>query len=143
MTSENPAVALALRDGVARSAAVVGLAGVALIHLLDAPATFRNATYLGLLYMGLIGGCLIVAAAHVRGGGARTWLATAALPLGAIAGYTLSRTVGLPQSMDDIGNWAEPLGIASLFVEGSLVALAAMVLRDRVFLTGSAVASPA
>jgi hypothetical protein len=30
--------------------------------------------------------------------------------------------------MDDIGNWGEPLGIASLFVETSLVALATGVL---------------
>jgi len=34
--------------------------------------------------------------------------------------------------MGDIGNWGEPLGMASLFVEGSLVALSAMVLRERV-----------
>ena len=43
----------------------------------------------------------------------------------------ISRTVGLPQGADDIGNWTEPLGLASLFVEGSLVVLSAAVLRER------------
>ena len=35
------------------------------------------------------------------------------------AGYVLSRTTGLPNATGDIGNWTEPLGLASLFVEGS------------------------
>jgi hypothetical protein len=35
----------------------------------------------------------------------------------------LSRTTGLPQANGDIGNWTEPLGLASLFVEGCVVAL--------------------
>jgi len=43
----------------------------------------------------------------------------------------ISRTVGLPGGAEDIGNWAETLGLASLLVEGSLVALGAMVLRER------------
>ena len=44
----------------------------------------------------------------------------------------MSRTVGLPASTDDIGNWAEPLGLASLFVEGAVVLLSAeMLLRLR------------
>jgi hypothetical protein len=34
--------------------------------------------------------------------------------------------------MDDIGNWTEPLGLASLFVEGTLAALAGAVLAARV-----------
>ena len=55
----------------------------------------------------------------------------AVLPALVIVGYVLSRTTGLPQSSDDIGNWSEPLGMASLFVEGSLVALASAVLVAR------------
>jgi hypothetical protein len=37
----------AIRDGIVRAVAVVGLAGVALIHLLDAPGTFQDAPYKG------------------------------------------------------------------------------------------------
>jgi hypothetical protein len=36
----------------------------------------------------------------------------------------LTRTVGLPGATDDIGNWLEPLGLASLFVEGAVILLA-------------------
>jgi hypothetical protein len=48
-----------------------------------------------------------------------------------MVGYTLSRTTGLPGSIDDIGNWGQTLGIASLFVEGLLVALSASVVLAR------------
>ena len=118
----------AVRDGIARTIAVVGLAGVALIHLLDIPGKFQETPYLGWLYVALILGCVAVAASLVHSSDPRAWTAAALLPLGAIAGYTLTRTVGLPQAMDDIGNWSEPLGMASLFVEGSLVALSGAVL---------------
>ena len=40
-----------------------------------------------------------------------------------LLGYVLSRTTGLPDAKDDIGNWTEPLGLASLFVEGGVVAV--------------------
>ena len=50
------------------------------------------------------------------------------LAASAIAGFTLTRTVGLPQAHDDIGNWSEPLGLASLFVEGIVIAVAGYAL---------------
>jgi hypothetical protein len=124
-------VEAAVRDGIARAVAVVGLAGVALIHLLDLPGTFDEQAYKGWLYLGLIGGCLLAAAALVRASDRRAWVAAAALPLGAVVGFVVSRTVGLPGGADDIGNWTEPLGLASLFVEGSLIALATGVLHSR------------
>ena len=122
----------AVRNGIVRAVAVVGLAGVALIHLLDAPGSFQDAPYRGWLYVALIAGSMAAAAALVRSDDARAWAAAAALSAGAIAAFVISRTVGLPQGADDIGNWTEPLGLASLFVEGSLVALSALVLRERV-----------
>ena len=62
---------------------------------------------------------------------ARAWAAATMLAALAIVAYVLSRTTGLPQSSDDVGNWSEPLGVASLFVEGSLVALSSGVLLAR------------
>jgi hypothetical protein len=123
-------LARAVRDGIARTVAVVGRAGVALIHLLDLPGKFQETPYLAWLYICLIVACVLAAAGLIRGTDPRAWTAAALLPLGAIVGYALTRTVGLPQAMDDIGNWTEPLGLASLFVEGSLVALASTMLAD-------------
>jgi hypothetical protein len=53
------------------------------------------------------------------------------LPLSAIAAFVISRTVGLPQGTDDIGNWTEPLGMTSLFVGGTLAGLSLMILQER------------
>jgi len=117
-----------VRDAVARAIAVVGLAGVALIHLLDTPGTSADAPYKGWLYIALIAGCVCTAGALIRRSDPLAWSAEAMLSSGAIVAFVLSRTVGLPQGADDIGNWTEPLGMASLFVEGSLVALSAAAL---------------
>jgi len=119
-----------VRDGVARAVAVVGLAGVALIHVLDLPGTFGEAPYKGVLYVALIAGCIATAAALVARSDRRAWLAAAALPLGALLAYVVSRTVGLPNGADDIGNWTEPLGLASMFVEACLVALGSRMLVE-------------
>jgi hypothetical protein len=121
----------AARDGAARAVAIAGLSGVALIHLLDLPGKLGETPYLGWMYMALMIGCVLVAAALLGSSDRRAWLAAGALPAGAIAGYVLTRTTGLPQATGDIGNWTEPLGLASLFVEGSLVALSGGVLALR------------
>ena len=130
-TLTDVALAAAVRDGIARAVAIVGLAGIALIHLLDLPGTFDTQAYKGWLYIALVAGSLLIAAALVRSSDPRAWLAASLLPLGAIVGYVWSRTIGLPGGADDIGNWTEPLGLASLFVEGGVITLAAAVLRAR------------
>jgi hypothetical protein len=122
----------AVRDGLVRGLAVVGLAGIALIHVLDAPGQFQDTPYLGWMYVGLILGCIAIAGALVRSSDPRAWVAAGALALSVMIGYTLSRTTGLPGMSGDIGNWGEQLGIASLFVEGAVVAVSAFALRDRV-----------
>lgn len=108
---------------VARATGVIGLGGVALIHLLDSVGKFQETPYMGWLYMGLILGAVVTAGSLVHRETRAAWAAAAALAGGAIAGYCLTRTVGLPQAHGDIGDWTEPLGLASLFVEGCLVAL--------------------
>ena len=52
-----------------------------------------------------------------------TWLVAAAVGAGPMIGYALTRGPGLPGAMDDRGNWGEPLGVASLVVEGLLILL--------------------
>ena len=119
-----------VRDAIARAVAVVALAGVALVHLLDAPGSFQAAPYKGWLYVALIVGSLAAAGALIRTSDPLAWAGAALLSSGSILAFVLSRTVGLPQGADDIGNWTEPLGMASLFVEGALVALSAGMLSS-------------
>jgi hypothetical protein len=119
----------AVRDGILRGLGVVGLAGIALVHLLDAPGQFAETPYLGWLYVALILGCVVVGVELVRRGDPRAWAAAGALALSVAFGYVLSRTTGLPGDAGDVGNWGEQLGIASLFVEGALVTLSAFALR--------------
>jgi len=126
------AIAAAVRDGIVRTVAIVGLCAVALIHVLDAPGHFSGpAAYIGWLYLAVIAGSLALAAALVRSGDRRLWAAAGGLAASVIAGFVLSRTTGLPGSSDDIGNWGEQLGMASLVVEGLLVCLAGGVLAAR------------
>jgi hypothetical protein len=106
-----------------RTVAALGLLGIALIHLLDLPAKFEESTYLAVGYIGLIVASLLVAEGLIRRGGRLVWTAAALLSGAVIVGFVINRTVGLPGAMDDIGNWLEPLGLASLFVEGVVVLL--------------------
>ena len=119
-----------VRDGITRTIGAVGLAGIGLIHTIDAPSHFVGGpdTWLGVAYVGLIASCLALAGALIFRGDRLTWIAAAGLVASTLVGFTLSRTVGLPGDSGDIGNWGEALGIASLFVEGSFLMLAAGVL---------------
>jgi hypothetical protein len=60
----------------------------------------------------------------------RSWLAALGIAGATLVAYAVNRTVGMPGAMDDIGNWLEPLGLASLFIEGTVVLLSALVLLD-------------
>jgi hypothetical protein len=117
------------RDFVTRAVGVVGLSGIALIHLLDSISKFKETPYVAWMYIALMIGSVVVAAALVHSRDRRLWLAAGFLAMCAIVGYVLSRTVGLPNATDDIGNWTEPLGLASLFVEGAVVAVSAYAYR--------------
>jgi Na+/proline symporter len=128
---EQRAIRDAVRDGIARAVAIIGLAGFALIHLLDLPDTMSGTPYIGWMYIGLIVSAIGLAGVLARTSDTRIWAAAAALVTSVIVAYVLSRTTGLPQSSDDIGNWGQPLGISMLFVGGSLLALIGTVLLGR------------
>jgi hypothetical protein len=106
-----------------RATVAVGLAGIALIHLLDSIGKWSETRYLFWMYVALMAGSLATAG-WVLFTRSRTALrAAVAVAASALIGYVVNRTVGLPNAMDDIGNWTEPLGLASLFVEGAVVAV--------------------
>jgi hypothetical protein len=111
-------------DSAPRAVAVVGLLGVGLIHLLDSIGKYSESPYIFWMYVGLILGTIAVSGALMHRETRLAWGAAGALPLLALIGFVLSRTTGLPSATGDIGNWKEPLGLASMFVEVCLVALA-------------------
>src|SRR5436853_7024164 len=84
-----------VRDAIARAVAVVGLAGVALIHLLDAPGTFQSSPHKGWPYVALIVGSLAAAGALIRTNDPRAWATAPRLSFGAIVASVPSRTAGL------------------------------------------------
>ena len=119
-------------DTVRRSTAVMALIGIAVIHLMDLPGKYGEVPYLGVMFVGLIAVCLVLAVVLIRHDDAMAWLAGGALAAATIVGYTLSRTVGLPgEHGEEIGNWGEGIGLASLLIEGLLVWLAVSRLRER------------
>jgi hypothetical protein len=119
-----PDLHAAVRDVAARATIAVGLAGVALIHLLDGIGKYNETRYVFWMYVALMAGALATAAAVLFTRSRHALLAAAALPASALAGFIISRTTGLPSATQDIGNWTEPLGLASMFVEGTLIAVA-------------------
>jgi predicted tellurium resistance membrane protein TerC len=117
---------------VQRAAAVVGLGGIALVHLLDVEDRLTEVPYIGYLFLALIAVSLGLAAALIRTDDRRVWLAAGLMAGATIVGYAITRTVGMPNDGgEDIGNWTEPLGLASLMIEGIVVALAFARLADK------------
>ena len=121
---DHHAIADAVREAATRGTIVVGLAGIAVIHAVDSVGHWSDARYLFWMYMALIAGSLATAGALLFTRSRTAFLAAGGVAASAIVGYVLSRTTGLPNATDDIGNWTEPLGLASLVVEGCVVAVA-------------------
>jgi hypothetical protein len=132
-----PIIHDAIDDAISRTVAIAGLGAIALIHVLQLPAAFSETFYLGLLFVGAIVAAVALAATLTRVSGERAWTATAALPALILLGYVLSRTTGLPDATNDVGEWDEPLGLASLVAEGLVVCVSAVVLGANRHLTGS------
>jgi hypothetical protein len=116
---------------IARGIATLGLLGIALIHLLDLQSKLSETPYLGALYILLIAASVVVATALMHTDDRRTWRAAGGIAAITLVAYVVNRTMGMPGATDDVGNWLEPLGLASLFVEGvtALVAGYALLVR--------------
>ena len=120
------------RHAARRVMTAVGLAGIALIHVLDLNAKLREVPYIGWMYIGLIVSALLIAEGLIRTDDQRLWLAAGALAAAAAVGYSVSRITGLPGDHGgDLGNWLEPLGLASLMLEGIVVLFAVARLSAR------------
>ena len=119
-----------LRLPIFEALTVVGLAGIAWVHLLDLGGKMDETPYLGWAYIGLIVGCAVAAVLLLRRDH-RGFVLAGALAAATFIGYCLSRTTGLPAATDDIGNWTETLGVWSLVAEAAVVAFSATALMRR------------
>jgi hypothetical protein len=115
----------------ARMLGVLALAAIAVIHILDAPGTFGETRYVFWLYIAIVAGTIPASLALLQWSSRRAWVGAAAIAAGPLAGYLLTRSVGLPGDSGDIGNWLDSLGLASMFVETGLLSLAAVRLLRR------------
>ena len=113
-----------LPERASRWVGAAALIGVAVVHVLDLPNQLHGALYITAGYVVLIAASAVLAVRVARGPSSWDWgLATIVTAVAVIA-YVLSRSVGLPLDSGDIGNWAEPLGIAALLAEGSVLLIA-------------------
>jgi hypothetical protein len=121
------ATSIAVVDAVMRATGILLLMGIAVIHLVQLVPTFQSTPPLGVAFLPLIAGSVVVGAQLVNPNVAprRLWLPVLALGVAAIGGYVFTRVLSTPLDNQDVGNWSCMLGIAALFVEGTLVALSA------------------
>jgi hypothetical protein len=109
-------------------------AGIALIlvtgaiHFIDAPGSFSDAPSKGLLFLANGIAAIIAAFGIYRSERSLGWGLGVLVAGGALVGYVISRTVGLPGLAPDI--WLEPLGILSLMVEAPFIVLFAQSRRE-------------
>ena len=107
--------------------------GVAYIHVRDQggfPGD-KSPTYIAIGYYLLevagVGTAIALLGASMKHLGT-VWALTIGVALGPLAGFVLSRGLGLPLYTEDRGNWTETLAVVSILVEGALLVLAAVVI---------------
>lgn len=115
----------AIREGATRASVAGGLGALAVIHAVDSVGKWTESRYIFWLYMAAIVSALAITAWTIFTPSRTALLAAAGLSVSVLLGYVINRTVGLPGAMDDIGNWTEPLGLASMVVEAATALIAA------------------
>jgi hypothetical protein len=119
-------------DVIARAVGTVALATLAMIHVVDLPGTIGPLPLVGVGYLGIITGAVIVGGMMIVRSHRLVWAAAGGLATAAMAGYVLTRTIsGFLGDHGDVGNWRCPLGLAALSVEALLILLAAWQARSR------------
>jgi hypothetical protein len=97
--------------------AAAALSATAAIHMTLVPEHLREAPYAGALFIALSAAALAIAMLLSAADHDLVWLAAIGISLGALLAYFLSRSVGLPSLSDDVGDWANPLGVAAVACE--------------------------
>jgi hypothetical protein len=119
-------------DVIARAVGTVALATLAMIHVIDLPGTIGPLPLIGVGYLGIIAGAVVVGGMMIVRSHRLVWAAAGGLATAAMAGYVLTRTIsGFLGDHGDVGNWRCSLGLAALSVEALLILLAAWQVRSR------------
>ncbi len=102
---------------------------IASTHLFITPEHLSEAAYLALLFTVLSCVMIGVSVGLLRRDALWLWVLGCLACALAIIGYVISRTIGLPLAADDIGRWADPVGIVAMTAEAVFVVLAVMAIR--------------
>ena len=116
-------------QSIPRTLTIAGIALIVLtgvIHAALASEYLDEKAYVGILFIANAVGAVVAAIGIWRGSRA-AWVLGILVAAGAFVAFILSRTTGLPGGFKE-SEW-EPLGIASLIVEGCMLAL--FVHRER------------
>lgn len=95
------------------------------MHLEEAP-------YIGWLFILLSAASLALALLILIADSKAVWLTGGVVAFAAVLAFFASRTSGLPQISDDIGNWTEALSYPAVAAEAIAAAVAYVALRPRV-----------
>ena len=109
----------------ARAVGALALAALAVIHVVDLPGTLGPTPLVGIGYLGIIAGSILIAGVLIARPHWLAWTAAATVAASAMGGYILTRGLrgGFLGDRGDVGNWHCPLGIAALSVESVIVLL--------------------
>jgi hypothetical protein len=109
----------------ARAVAALALAALAVIHVVDLPGTLGPTPLVGIGYLGIIAGSVVIGGVLIARPHWLAWAAAAAVAVSAMGGYILTRALpgGFLGDHGDVGNWHCPLGIAALSVESVIILL--------------------
>jgi hypothetical protein len=123
-------------DVIARAVGALALAALAVIHVVDLPATPGPTPLVGAGYLGIIAAAVLTGGVMITRSHWLVWAAAGAVAASAMGGYVLTRALpgGFLGDHADVANWRCPLGLAALSVETLvilLVVLAAWSARTR------------
>jgi hypothetical protein len=111
--------------------AAAGLLAVGVVHLIDGPGTLSDQAYIGVLELLLAAASVPVAVMLLVRPVRTLWQFAGAVTLIALLCFVASRTIGLPGSTDDIGDWSQTLGVVNVAVELLVLGAVAVGLSGR------------
>jgi len=107
-----------------RVVAAAAAIGEAVAHIPVTKEHLTEAPYIGIAFVLVTVAGFVLAQLLLTADTRRLWQATAVVSALALVAFLLSRTIGLPQIQDDIGDWSDPLGTVAVVCEAIMLATA-------------------